>query len=218
MRSRRSAPTIPTSGAISQSFEMFEALIRDHPLDSELRREAALVLMDLGEMAAHTGRLQEGLDRRAEAVERLRALSGAEPQREDMRFTLGWALGELAASLEEHGRPAEALQQLDAAQSLLRGLSGADAARLNTTQFLIAVHDMKSGRIRLSLAEAAGASRERREAQRREARTLLRRSAQVLGAAQTDAVLGDEAKDHLRTVHSALRDLDASLPGRRPDA
>ncbi|WP_157994335.1 serine/threonine-protein kinase [Peristeroidobacter agariperforans] len=186
-----------------RALEIYESLSRDHPLDAELRKEAAYVLMDVGEAAAHTGRAQEGLRKRQEAVDRLRALSDADPEREELRFTLGWALGDLADSLNDHHRTADAARRLQEAQSLLRALSGARADRLNTTQFLIAMNDMKLGQLLISQADDASGAREKTLL--REACSLLNKSEQVFVAANSDAVLAAEAAQHLRSVQTALQ-------------
>ncbi|HEY6640997.1 serine/threonine-protein kinase [Povalibacter sp.] len=194
-----------------RSFELFEALIQEYPLDVHLRHEAALVLMDLGDIAARTGRTQEGLLRRSDAVERLRALSGSEPLREELRFTLGWALGELAASVQEQGQHVQAARYLDEAQSLLGSLSGAAATRLNTTQFLMAINDLKLGKLRMAQADAVQASRDRQETLWSEAHALVQRSTQVFNVAKDDAVLAAEAVEHLRTAEAALHACNESL-------
>ncbi|GFE79666.1 hypothetical protein GCM10011487_16660 [Steroidobacter agaridevorans] len=185
-----------------RSLDIYESLVRDHPLDAELRKEAAYVLMDAGEAAAHTGRAAEGLRRRQEAVDRLRALSDADPEREELRFTLGWALGDLADSLKDHRRTADATRSLEEAQSLLGALSGARADRLNNTQFLIGMNDMKLGQLLISQADgASGASRKKLLL---EACTLLHKAEQVFIAANSDAVLAAEAAQHLRSVQTAV--------------
>lgn len=183
-----------------RALKTYEALVRENPLDAELRKEAAYILMDVGEAAAHTGRAQEGLSKRQEAVDRIRALSDADPEREELRFTLGWALGDLADSLADHHRTAEAKRSLEEAQSLLRALSGARTARLNNTQFLIAMYDMKLGELLIS--EADGATAAQRNALLSEACALLHKAEQVFVAANSDAVLAAEAAQHLRSAQT----------------
>jgi hypothetical protein len=184
-----------------RALKAYESLVREYPLDAELRKEAAYILMDVGEAAAHTGRAEEGLHKRQQAVDRIRALSDADPQREELRFTLGWALGDLADSLSDHHRTADARRSLEEAQSLLRALSGARTARLNNTQFLIATYDMKLGQLLIS--EADGASGAQRNALLSEACTLLHTAEQVFIAANSDAVLAAEAAQHLRSAQTA---------------
>jgi eukaryotic-like serine/threonine-protein kinase len=196
-----------------QALRIYESLLLENPRDNELRKEAAFALMDAGEAAARTGRSQEGLDKRQQAVDRLRSLTESDPQREELRFTLAWAMGDLASSFTEQDRHADAVRHLEEAQKLLGGLSGAEATRLNTTQFLMAMNDLKLGQLRMSQADAAQASRDRRETLWREARTLVQRSAQVFGAAKSDAVLAPEALEHLRTAEAALGACDQALQG-----
>lgn len=193
-----------------RSLEIYESLLTENPQDSELRKEAAFILMDAGEAATWIGRSREGLDKRNAAVDRLQALANTDPQREELRFTLGWAKGELASSLEAYGRHEDAARHLEEAQKLLRGVSGAESPRLNSTHFILATNDMRLGRTRMAAASAATTS-ERRESLWREARTLLRRSEQVFTAAQSDAVLSAEASDHLHSAQLALRSCDDAL-------
>lgn len=189
-----------------RSLEIFEQLVREYPLDTDLQQEAAFVLMDTGNAAALTGRVTEGLQKRQQAVDRLRSLSRAEPQREDFRYSLGWALGELAISFSEQSRYADAGDTLEEAQTILNGLSGASAARLNGTHFLIAVHDMRLGEIRMAQAKAS------RTAQLwQEARALLERSAKVFAAAKDDPVLAAEALEHAQSIEASLQACEKAL-------
>lgn len=189
-----------------RSLQLFEQLVREYPLDTDLQREAAFVQMDAGEAAAQIGRTTEGLQRRQDAVDRLRGLSASEPQREDLRYSVGWALGELAVSLSEQGRYADATEKLDEAQALLHGLSGASAARLNGTHFLIAVHDMKLGEIRMAQARATPTTQLWREA-----RVLFERSAKVFAAAAADPVLAAEAVKLAQSVRTSLQACENAL-------
>jgi hypothetical protein len=47
-------------------------------------------------------------------------------------------------------RHVDAVRHLEESQKLLGGLSGAEATRLNTTQFLMAMNDLKLGQLRMS--------------------------------------------------------------------
>jgi serine/threonine protein kinase len=191
-----------------RALDIYQRLLLEHPLDTELRKEAAYMLMDAGAAAAHTNRAEESLRRRQEAVDRLRALAVADPEREELRFALGWALGDLADSLNDQHRTADATRHLEEAQSLLGALSGARDARLNTTQFLIATNDMKLGQ--LLIVGADGASGARRKTLLLKACTLLQGAQQVFIAANTDAVLAAEAADHLRLAQTALRNCEST--------
>lgn len=189
-----------------------DALLLENPLSTDLRKMAAYELIGAGEAAARMGDAAEALQKREQAVERLRALSASEPEREEFRFDLGWALGDLAVSLHEHDELAAAVQRLDEAQSLLKMLSGARSTRLNTTQFLVAMNDMRLANVRIAQATDVGpARRSQSQALWLEARALLQRAATVFAAARQDPVLQAEAMEYTEAVQSALRMCDESL-------
>jgi eukaryotic-like serine/threonine-protein kinase len=196
-----------------RSTDILESVLAENPLDTELQLAAAFYLMHAGEAAARTGKSAEGLSKRQQAVERMRALPVSEPEREEFRLGLGWALGDVADSLHERGDLAEAARRLEEAQSVLGQLSGARATRLNTTQFLMAMNDMRMGQVRVSQGGRAGTPRTEQRALWLQARTLLRRSAEVFSAAEQDPVLGAEAMEHMQTVQAALRTCDEALRG-----
>jgi non-specific serine/threonine protein kinase/serine/threonine-protein kinase len=195
-----------------RALSIVDALLLENPLSTDLRKISAYELMGAGEAAAGMGDTAEALQRRAQAVERLRALSAAEPESEEFRFDLGWALGDLAVSLHERGDLTVAVQRLEEAQSLLMALSGARSMRLNTTQFLVAMNDMRLANVRITQAGDVGpARRSQQQALWLEARALLQRAAGVFAAAKQDKVLQAEAMEYSEAVQSALRTCDESL-------
>lgn len=194
-----------------RTIDLLEPLLAENPLDTQLQSVAAYAFMNAGEAAARSGNSLEGLRRRQQAVERMRALSDSDPDREEFRFGLGWALGDLATSFHEYGNLAEAARRIEEGQSLLRKLSGAQAARLNNTHFLIAMNDMRLAQVRMSQAGRERTPRDEREALWLEARTLLQRSEAVFTAAKQDPVLEAEALEYLQTTQAALRMCDKAL-------
>ncbi len=137
-------------------------------------------------------RHDEALTKRRLAVEIIRELDATETGSERYRLDLGGALSDFGESLHATQDLHQAKTRLEEAESLLRGHTGAMASRLNTTQYFVAMNDLRLALVLSDLAR--GSQRDRALDLWERARARFHSSARVFAAANDDPVLaGREA-------------------------
>jgi hypothetical protein len=194
-----------------RSMAITDSMLAEDPRNADLRKFSAYDRLVAGEAAAHMGDAKDARLKRQEGLDRVRALLAAEPESEAFKFDVSWALGDLAESLHTEGDLGGAVELLMQAQATLKALPGATSSRLNTTQFLIAVNDMRLGLVRISQASAARTRAAELRALWTEGKTLLERAAIVFTAAANDAVFSAEAVTYTAATKSGLSRCETAL-------
>jgi serine/threonine protein kinase/tetratricopeptide (TPR) repeat protein len=177
-----------------KALEIYRALLRQDPHNTDLARLEAWEILRTGEEIAALGNSGDALQHYMDALEKFRKLSKADPENVQFHFDVASGLARIGALHFDMGQTNGALQELEDSLAETAAHSGSGAP--NTDQLeLTAMNQYRVAKIYERLASDSGLSPVQRVLRWRQAEAWYQRSIPTLEeAAKRHALAGDEIR------------------------